>query len=190
MAGKKPRKGWIYFINPYQVRLTCKIGHTYLYNLTKPNIVECQHPDCQLKMNYSRVFRGNHPYIIWIKNELQDVYSYVDTFIVIPLTSSSRERDKGLPTAYPINATNRNNLDKNSIALVHQICTVDANCFKDREGNWLTRIGQLDKSDKEAIEERLKYILDLSNNPTEDWFMQNATPELLKQVFFALSEGQ
>lgn len=188
MAGQKPRKGWIYFINSHQVILTCNEKHTYLYNLTEPDIVECQHPNCQLKINSSRVFRGSHPYIIWMKDEFKDTYNDVKTFIAIPLTSS--EREKGLPTAYPINATQRNNLDKNSIALIHQICTIDENCFKDKEGNWLTRIGQLDKSDKNEIEKRLKYILDLKDNPNEDWFIKNAHPELIKKAFFTLPENQ
>ncbi|QOV21201.1 hypothetical protein [Anabaenopsis elenkinii] len=54
--------------------------------------------------------------------------------------------------------------------------------------NWLNRIGQLDKADKEAIEERLKYFLNIQDNPSEDWFAQNASPEIVKKVFDYLSE--
>jgi len=54
--------------------------------------------------------------------------------------------------------------------------------------NWLNRIGQLDKSDREAIEERLKYFLNIQENPSEDWFVQNASPELLKKIFGYLPE--
>jgi mRNA interferase MazF len=105
---------------------------------------------------------------------------------VIPLTSQSTFN--GLPTTYPVNSTTKNGLDKNSYVLVHQICTVDANCFKDVSGNWLNRIGQLDKADKIAIEERLKYFLNIQVNPSEDWFAQNASPELVKKVFGYLDE--
>lgn len=188
MAGQKPRQGWIYYINPRRVVLRCKVGHTYVYDLPEPGEVKCQHQSCQLKINSSRVFRGSHLHIIWTSNQFQDDYNYIDTFTVIPLTSSSRERDKGLPTAFPVKATSRNGLDQDSFALVHQIVTVDGNSFKDPKGDWLSRIGQIDKSDKEAIEERLKFFLGINEIPSEDWFAQNATPELLKKVYFYLSE--
>ncbi len=188
MAGKKPRNGWIYIINPYRVSLRCRLGHIHIYNLHEPGEIYCQTTSCTQIINSSRVFRGEHPYIIWISDEFKDNFNYIETFTVIPLTSSTRERDKGLPTAYPINPTSKNRLDKQSFALVHQICTVDTNCFKDGNGNWLTRIGQIDKSDKEAVEERLKYFLDIKENPSDDWFMRNASPELLKKVFDNLSE--
>ncbi|WP_228013332.1 hypothetical protein [Nostoc edaphicum] len=47
----------------------------------------------------------------------------------------------------------------------------------------------MDKADREAIEERLKYFLNIQENPSEDWFAQNASPELLKKVFDYLPEG-
>jgi hypothetical protein len=71
---------------------------------------------------------------------------------------------------------------------VHQICTVDANCFKDSQGDWLKRVGQLDKADKEAIEERLKYYLNLRDNPGEQWFIENASIELVQKVFNLLPD--
>jgi mRNA-degrading endonuclease toxin of MazEF toxin-antitoxin module len=132
-------------------------------------------------INSSRVFRGKHPYIVWTSDEFQDESTYIQTLTLIPLTS--QETSKGLPTVYPINSTTTNGLDKNSFALVHQICTVDANCFKDSQGDWLKRVGQLNQADKEAIEERLKYFLNLGDNPGEDWFIKNASPELLQKVF-------
>ena len=184
MAGQKPRQGWIYWINPYRVSLRCKLGHVHIYNLDEPGEVECQ--TCKENINSSRVFRGTHPYIIWTSDQFQDESGYIATFSVIPLTSQTTFH--GLPTTYPINRTARNGLDKNSYVLVHQICTVDANSFKDSSENWLNRIGQLDKPDKEAIEERLKYFLNIQDNPSEDWFAQNASPEIVKKVFDYLSE--
>ncbi|MFM5982075.1 MAG: type II toxin-antitoxin system PemK/MazF family toxin [Sphaerospermopsis kisseleviana] len=184
MAGQKPRQGWIYWINPYRVSLRCKLGHVHIYNLDEPGEVECQ--TCKENINSSRVFRGTHPYIIWTSDQFQDESGYIATFSVIPLTSQTTFN--GLPTTYPINRTARNGLDKNSYVLVHQICTVDANCFKDSSENWLNRIGQLDKPDKEAIEERLKYFLNIQDHPSEDWFAQNASPEIVKKVFDYLSE--
>ncbi len=188
MAGQRPRQGWIYFINPYRVSLRCKLGHTHIYDLNEPGEIGCKTTSCTQIINSSRVFRGEHPYIIWTYDEFQNDYNYIETFTVIPLTSSSREKDKGLPTAYPINATSRNGLDKQSFALVHQICTVDGNCFKDSAGDWFNRIGQLDKSDKDAIEERLKYFLNIQENPSDDWFAKNASPEILQKVFDNLPE--
>jgi mRNA interferase MazF len=184
VAGQRPRQGWIYFINPYRVSLQCKSGHVHIYNLDEPGELECQ--TCSDNINSSRVFRGTHPYIIWTSDQFQDESGYIATFSVIPLTSQSTFN--GLPTTYPVNSTTKNGLDKNSYVLVHQICTVDANCFKDASGNWLNRIGQLDKADKIAIEERLKYFLNIQVNPNEDWFAQNASPELVKKVFGYLDE--
>ena len=158
--------------------------------MDEPGEIDCQTTDCTQKMNSSRVFRGEHPYMIWISDKFQDNVNYIDTFTTIPLTSSSRERDKGLPTAYPINPTSRNGLDKKSFALVHQICTVDANCFKNPQGDWLKRIGQIDTSDREAIEEILKYFLDIQENPSDDWFTKNASPEILRKVFDYLPENE
>lgn len=186
MAGQRPRQGWIYFINPYRVSLRCKVGHTYLYDLNEPSELECKHASCTLKINSSKVFRGEHPHLIWTSNQFQDDCNYIQTFTVIPLTS--QETYKGLPTVYPINATIRNGLDRNSFALVHQLLTVDANCLKDSARNWSNRTGQLDKGDKEAIEKRLKYFLNLQDNPSEDWFANNAFPGILKKVFEYIPE--
>ena len=188
MAGQKPRQGWLYFINPYRVSLTCKLGHTHIYELTEPGEIECKTSSCTLTMNSNRVFRGNHPHIIWTSDQFQEDCNYVQTFTVIPLTS--QEKYKGLPTAYPINSTSKNGLEQNSFALVHQISTIDANCLKDSAGNWFNRIGQLDKGDKESIEKRLKYFLNLQDDPSEDWFAQNASIELLQTVFDYLPDEQ
>lgn len=188
MAGQKPRQGWIYFINPYKVSLRCKLGHTHIYELNELGEVECKNTSCTLKINSSRVFRGEHPHVIWTSDKLQDESNYVQTFTVIPLTS--KETYKGLSTVYPINATAKNGLSQNSYALVHQICTVDANSFKDALGSWHTRIGQLDTADKSAIEQRLKYFLDIQENPSEDWFAQNSSLDILKKVFYYLPENE
>ncbi|MEG4884276.1 type II toxin-antitoxin system PemK/MazF family toxin [Microcoleus sp. K1-B6] len=186
VAGQKPRQGWIYFINPYRVCLRCKLGHHHIYEINEPGEIECKTISCTQVINSSRVFRGEHPYIVWTSDQFQDESTYIQTLRLIPLTS--QETYKGLPTVYPINSTSTNGLSYKSFALVHQICTVDANCFKDSQGDWLKRVGQLDKVDKEAIEERLKYFLNLGDNPGEDWFIKNASPELLQKVFNLLPD--
>jgi mRNA interferase MazF len=188
VGGQKPRQGWIYLINPYRVLLRCKLGHYHIYNLDEPGEISCKTTSCRQIINSSKVFLGKHPYIIWTSDKFLDDSNYIDTLTVIPLTSSTAERDKGLPTAYPINATVKNGLNKQFFALVHQICTVDANCFKDAKGDWLNRVGQIDKPDKESMEERLKYFLNIQENPNDDWFVKNASPELLKKVFDNYSE--
>lgn len=189
MAGQRPRKGWIYMINPHRVSLRCKFGHTHIYDLKEPGeFIECKQTSCTLEINSSRVLRGEHPYIIWTSDKFQDESNYIQTFTVIPL--SSQETYKGLPTVYPINSTSTNGLEKNSHTLIHQISTVEANCFKDSGGNWLTRMGQLDKADKDAIEERLTYFFGLRNNPSEDWFAENSSLELLEKVFYYLPENE
>jgi len=187
VAGSKPRQGWIYFIKPERVSVRCKLGHYHMYNLDKLGEISCKTNSCKQIIDFSRVIHGEHPYIIWISDKFPTDFNYLDTFTVIPLTSTTREKDKGLPTAYPINATARNGLGEQYFALTHQICNVDDNCFKDAKGDWLNRIGQIDKPDKEAVEERLKYFLNIQDNHSEDWFVKNASPELLKKVFENLS---
>jgi mRNA interferase MazF len=49
--------------------------------------------------------------------------------------------------------------------------------------NWLDRMGQLDATDKKEIERRLKYFFGVAHSPDEDWFKQNASPELVQKIF-------
>jgi mRNA interferase MazF len=176
---QRPKQGWIYFINPYRVSLRCHSGHVHIYELNEPGEVECK--TCQDTINSSRVFRGEHFHIIWTSDEFQDKSRYKATFSAIPLTS--QETYKGLPTTWPINPTQKNGLYETSYALVHQLFTVEANCFKDSAGNWLERKGQLERADKDAIDERLKFHLGLIDNPSDEWFIKNANIEILKKVF-------
>ena len=186
MAGYRPRQGWIYMINPYRVSLSCGRRHQYFYDLTEPDEVNCKHSGCDQVINSSRVFRGEHPYIIWSSDEFQDDTDYIKTFTVIPLTS--KQTSAGLPSVYPITKTKANGLTANSYALVHQICTVDGNCFKDGNGDWLARMGQLSSDDKEEINQTLIYYFDLSGDPTDDWFRENASPDLVQKVYGLLSD--
>jgi mRNA interferase MazF len=182
VAGQKPRQGWIYFIHLYRLYLRCHFGHIHIYDLYEPGEVECK--TCTDIINSSRVLRGEHPHIIWTSDEFQDQSGKIATFSAIPLTSQTTYT--GLTTTYPINPTQKNGLDKKSYALVHQLCTVDANCFKDSAGNWLERKGQLEKADKDAIDERLKFYVGSTDNPSDDWWAKNASIELLKKVYYSL----
>ena len=187
MAEQKPRQGWVYKIDPFQVSLRCKRGHSHIYNLDSPGEIMCKTQSCVLSLNSSRVFRGKHPHIIWTSNQFQDDSGYIQTFTTIPLTSKTTFA--GLPTTYPIINTASNGLSCKSYALVHQLCTVDGNCFKDQSGSWLKREGQLDKSDKLRVSERLKYFLGFDLEPSEDWFKKNATPELTQKIYGLLPEA-
>jgi mRNA-degrading endonuclease toxin of MazEF toxin-antitoxin module len=174
-------------INPYRVSLQCHDRHQHIYELVEPGEVNCKTTSCSLTINSSRVFRGTHPHIIWTSDEFQDTSDYIQTFTAIPLTSQTTFA--GLPTTYPITNTARNGLSDKSYALVHQVCTVDGNCFKDASSNWLDRKGQLDKNDKIEIEKRLKYFLGFNDEPDEDWFKKNASPALVQKIYGYLSES-
>jgi mRNA-degrading endonuclease toxin of MazEF toxin-antitoxin module len=184
---KRPQQGWIYFINPYRVSLTCHFRHVHIYELNEPGYLKCK--TCQGTINSSRVIRGEHPHIIWTSDEFQDKSGYKAPFFsVIPLTSEKNQTGlhTGLPTTLPINPTQKNGLDKKSYALVHQLFAVDANCFKDKVGHWLERKGQLERADKDDINERLKFHLGLTENSSDDWWAKNASIELLKKVYYFL----
>ena len=183
----KPRQGWVYMVSASKTVVRCKAGHEHWYEYS-PQLVECQESSCSLTVNPSRVLRGEHPYVVWSRNEFQDTYGKrVGVATVIPLSSSGLLR--GLPTVYPIKPTTKNGLTKLSYALVHQITTIDLNSFKKASGGWKTRLGQLDKSDKGEIEHRLRYYLNLLESE-EDWLAKNARPELLLKVYARLSDEQ
>lgn len=183
MAGKKPRQGWIYNIIPHRVFLRCLLGHIHIYNLDKPGNFDCKTGDCKQIIHYSREFREKQPYIIWQSDKFQNNLNYIDTFTVIPLAFNLKDKYQGLPMIYPINPTKNNGFDKQSFALAHKIFTIDANCLKNSKGDWLTRIGQINKSEKQGIEERLKYFSEIQENPKDDWFIQNTSLEILREVF-------
>lgn len=184
MAGQRPRQGWIYMVNPYIVSLTCRNRHTYIYHLTELGDINCK--QCSQSINSSRILRGEHPYLIWESDEFQDREKYIQTFTAIPLTSQTTYA--GLSTVYPITPTTSNGLSKTSYALVHQICAIDGNCFKDQNGDWQNRIGQISKEDKEEIKETLRYYLNLDNNP-KDWLKKNISLEFLEELFDALPDS-
>lgn len=175
-------------INPYRVSLRCSSGHIHFYTLDAPGEIECRTVSCSLTINSSRVFRGTHPHVIWTSNQFQDESGYIQTFTAIPLTSQTTF--SGLPTTYPITNTARNGLSKKSYALVHQICTVDGNCFKDASGGWLEREGHLDQKDRSEIAKRLKFFLGFDNDLNEDWFKKNASPELVQKIYGYLSDSE
>lgn len=168
-------------VNPSRVSLTCKNGHSYIYELSEHGEVDCKQNKCSLSINSSRVTRGAHPYIVVTSNEYIDGTKRIPTLAAVPL--SSQTTFSGLPDVYPINKTVQNSLTFKSYALVHQIRVIDAGCFKDKHNNWIERIGQLSKQDKEGIESRLKYFLGLGLEPDDDWIRRNATLELAQKIY-------
>ena len=130
-------------------------------------------------MRNRRPFYGGED-VNWTSDQFQDEYNYIETFTVLPLTTKTR--DTGLPTTYPLPPTQNNGLSEKSYVLVHQLTTVDANCFKNSNGNWRERVGQVTKDDRQEIDERLKYFLAMPENH-EDWLIKNASPEILAKVF-------
>ncbi|MEK6792719.1 MAG: type II toxin-antitoxin system PemK/MazF family toxin [Nanoarchaeota archaeon] len=73
--------------------------------------------------------------------------------LVIPLTSNLQALTK-LPYTLKINRTNENNLDKDSIALVLQLQTLDKKRF-------ISKIGILEDSYLKEIDEEIKKLLRL-----------------------------
>lgn len=171
-------------VDPGRVVLKCKSGHEQIYDISGPRELDCSHSSCTLKINSSRVMRGYHPYIVWSD------YSYgkFHLYHAIPLTS--KDTFRGLPTAYPIKMNLRNGLTCNSLALVHQLTTIDVESFKDSNGDWMHRLGVINLDEKRDLEDRLRLALNLSNCPSEDWFAQNASPELLERVFVQIDPSQ
>jgi mRNA interferase MazF len=51
-------------------------------------------------------------------------------------------------------------------------------------------MGQLDKSDKDGINTRLKYFLGLDCAPDDDWFKSKADPKIIHKLYGYLDESQ
>lgn len=171
-------------INPSRVVLKCGLGHKNVYDISGAKELNCSDSSCNSKINASQVMRGIHPYIVWS----DFTYGKFHLYHVIPLTS--QETFKGLPTSYPIKANSRNGLTRNSLALVHQLTVIDPECFKDNNGNWMTRRGIINVDEKKDLEERVKLALNLPNHPSEDWFTRNASPELLEKILMLIPPSQ
>lgn len=186
MAGQKPRQGWVYMIDPSRVVLTCRNNHSRAYELAEHGEVDCEAKSCNLTINSSHITRGPHPYVVITSNEYQDENRRIPTLMAIPLTS--QPTFVGLPDVYPINKTVENGLKSKSYALVHQARVIDAACFKTRAGDWMERIGQLSLSDKEAIKNRLQYVLGIEFQPNDEWFRKNADPGLITMIYGHLSK--
>ncbi len=164
MAGKQPRQGWIYTINSDEFWFKDK---SFLDKKKEQPI-------------YSMNFGGS-TYLVWKNNKSQQGKNSLQTLTVIPLTVETTW--VGLPTTYPITATKRNQLSTNFYGLIHQVCIIDGNLFQDNLGNWLPRIGQLDKNDKEKIEERLSYYLSSNRISHTDQFKNHISPKLLEKIY-------
>jgi mRNA interferase MazF len=188
----RPKHGWIYMVNPYRVFLSCRNGHRHFYDLGEPTEISCPVKDCGETINPSQIFRGAHPYIIWTSNEFLGELKRYPVFTAIPLTSekSTPRQYERLSTTYAIRNTLQNGLTTKSYALIHQITTIDAACFRDHSGQWLKRMGAVSKQDRERIQERLMYYFGIPEEPSDEWFTDNATPELLKKVFYLLPDSQ
>ncbi|HAC64421.1 MAG TPA: hypothetical protein DCF68_12985 [Cyanothece sp. UBA12306] len=185
MAGQKPRQGWIYYLRSDRIFLNCKFGHVHLYDLNQNKELICQELSCNYRFNYLQIFREHGPHIVWKVNLIKDDFNARDSLIVIPLTT--REHEKGLPTVYPLNPTLKHGFEQKLFTLIHRIYEVDVHCLKDRDGNWLQRIGQLDKVDKEAITKRLKYCHLIQQDFGQDCIVKNSSPNTLKNMFIYLA---
>ena len=182
---KNPTQGNIYFIDPKFVYLKCKDDHEHHYDISSKDSIECKEHDCYLTINSSQIMRGEHPYIVW-----SNFYKppLINLYYVIPLTS--QDTFNGLPTTYAIKPSKDNNLTKKGYALIHQLTTVDAACFKDINGDWIERRGKIDKDQKEDIKKRLINLLNLPSEPNDDWLKNNASPELIKKISIYLTSEE
>ena len=76
-----------------------------------------------------------------------------DLVLVVPLTSNLQALEK-LPYTIQINKSKENKLDKNSVALVLQLQTLD-------KKRLIAKIGDLEKNDLTKINELLRELLQL-----------------------------
>lgn len=166
MKNSKPKRGFIYRLDPNKVVAKCKDNHFNVYQIRQPKTQRCKEKPCKEKVNPSYVERYKHPHLVWMSNAFfAENTTYEFTFTVISLSSKLNNINKGLTTVYTINNTKNNikktGLEDKSYALIHQITTVDAGCFKKPDGSWEESIGMLSDSDMNGIEKRLRYYLGL-----------------------------
>ena len=54
----------------------------------------------------------------------------------------------------------------------------------------MNRLGMINADERNDLEERLRLALNLPSHPSEEWFTQNAYPELLEKVFMQIEPIQ
>ncbi|MBP0016209.1 MAG: type II toxin-antitoxin system PemK/MazF family toxin [Cyanobacteria bacterium SBLK] len=167
MENSKPKRGSIYRLDPKKVVSKCKKNHFHVYQIRQIKTPNCKEDSCTERVNPSYVERYQHPHVVWMNNSFFTTnQTYEFTFTVIPLSSKLNNITRNLNTIHVINNTKNNikttGLKEKSYALIHQILTVDAGCFKNPDGSWKESIGRLNDSDMNGIEKRLRYYLGLS----------------------------
>lgn len=95
--------------------------------------------------------RGRRPVVIVSHDSLKQVPSW-RSVVVVPLATSRRQAERG-PSAVPISAGD-GGLDHESIALCHQITTLD-------RGKFGEHIGRLSEDAMDAVDGGLMAALDL-----------------------------
>lgn len=95
--------------------------------------------------------QGRRPVIIVSHDSLNQIDSW-RTYVIVPLTTSSRQARRG-PSAIPI-AAGKGGLQQDSVALCHQVTTLDQRKFGDR-------IGLLSDEAMQAVNVGLVAALDL-----------------------------
>ena len=108
------------------------------------------------RQNPSRVQAGSRPAVI-VQND--SAITALHTVVLVPLTG--RLKAKRFPDAVVVMPTVLNGLSQASVALIHQITTVDKQTV-DRA------IGELDSADLERVELAIANFLELPGRQTED----------------------
>jgi mRNA interferase MazF len=105
----------------------------------------------ELKPRSGSEQQGRRPVVIVSSDGFNEVPGW-RSIIVIPVTTSSHQARRG-PTAVPLSAT-VSGLSRNSIAVCHQITTLDRSKID-------TRIGALSRAEIEGIDEGIFAACDL-----------------------------
>lgn len=187
-APQKPRRSWIYKINPTATVIRCRgCGWIDKYDHTAVE-QECTKADCNCFNNVSKVFRDYHPVVVLTPKHVFEDYKSLATATVVPLTS--QETFAGLPTSYPLQRTKKNGLQKPGYVLCHNPLTVDLDAFKKRSGDkriWLQRIGTLTPEEMGEIDQRIAYINGIDEETmAKSWLNANISPDLLLSFFESL----
>ncbi|MGH7564887.1 MAG: type II toxin-antitoxin system PemK/MazF family toxin [Gemmatimonadota bacterium] len=115
-------------------------------------VVALHEPD---SINPSHVQAGNRPAIIV---QVNDATNALQTVTLVPLTG--RLKARRFPYSVEVQPSILNALDRPSVALTHQIVTVD-------KRDLVRKIGELDSADLERLEVALKGFLGIQVGPAK-----------------------
>ncbi len=170
-------------IDPARMFKQCKRGH---WSRMTHDFHEqtCPVSGCGLKFSVTGVHSGPHPYLVWGANK---IHTKLRTFTCIPM--SSKPYYEGMDSVFTLDPHKTNGLTSRSHLLCQQVCSVEPGCFKDPQGDWIARIGLLNKENLDKVAARLYNWFDLEPS-IRRWARWMVSPDAVVEALTGFDSPQ